>query len=73
MTPAAEHEFYGRPENQIPQGPPRRHKEPMTDPISVRFSPDVLEQCRAAAQVDDRSVSWWIRRTVTRTLEAEHV
>ena len=50
MTPAEEHEFYGRPENQVPQGPPRRRMEPMTDPVPVRFPPDVLEQVRAAAK-----------------------
>ena len=44
----------------------------MTDPVPVRFPPDVLEQVRAAAEADDRSVSSWIRRSVTRTLDAEH-
>ena len=32
MTPTEEHEFYARPENQTPQGPPRRRKELMTVP-----------------------------------------
>ena len=73
MTPAEEHEFYGRPENQIPQGPPRRRKEPMTDPVPVRFPPDVLEQVRAAAEADDRSLSSWIRRAVIRTLAAKQI
>lgn len=73
MTPAEEHEFYGRPENQVPQGPPRRRKEPLSDPVPVRFPPDVLEQVRAAADADDRSVSSWIRRAVTRTLAAEQI
>ena len=65
------HEFYGRPENQIPQGPPRRRREPMTDPAPVRFPPDVLEQVKAAAAADDRSVSSWIRRAITRSLQAD--
>ena len=26
LTLAEEHEFYNRPENQIPQGPPRRRR-----------------------------------------------
>ena len=73
LTPAEEHEFYNRPENQIPQGPPRRRKGPMADAVPVRFPPDVLEQVRAAAEADDRSVSSWIRRAVTRTLEAEQI
>ena len=72
MTPDEEHKVYGRPENQIPQGPPRRRREPMTDPVPVRFPPDVLEQVKAAAEADDRSVSSWIRRVVTRTLEEEY-
>ena len=33
MTPDEEYEFYRRPENQIPQGPPRRRKEPPPNPI----------------------------------------
>ena len=45
----------------------------MADPVPVRFPPDVLEQVRAAAEADDRSVSSWIRRAVTRTLEAEQI
>ena len=72
MTPDEEHEFYSRPETQIPQGPPRRRGEPMTDPVPVRFPADVLEQVRAAAEADDRSVSSWIRRAVTRTLGADY-
>lgn len=71
MTPAEEHEFYARPENQVPQGPPRRRKAPMTAPIPVRFPPDVLDRARAAAEADDRSLSSWIRRAVTSALEAE--
>ena len=34
MTPATEHEFYGRPENQMPQGPPRRRPRPDDQPPS---------------------------------------
>lgn len=37
MTSEEEHEFYGRPENQLPQGPARRRKQRMTDPVPVRF------------------------------------
>ena len=32
MTPEEEHEFYGRPENQLPQGPAQRRKQRLTDP-----------------------------------------
>ena len=52
MSQREGHEFYGRPENQIPQGPPRRRREPMPDPVPVRFPPDVLEQVKAAAEAD---------------------
>ena len=72
MTTEEEHEFYSRPENQVPEGPARRRKERMTDPVAVRFPPQMLEQVKAAAAADDRSVSSWIRRAVDRTLEAEH-
>ena len=83
MTPEEEHEFYGRPENQVPQGPGRRRKPRMTDPVPVRFPPEMLERVKAAADADDRSVSsWirraddrsvssWIRRAVDRTLQSE--
>ena len=43
MTPEAENEFYDRPENQVPQGPARRREQRMTDPVPVRFSPELLE------------------------------
>ena len=39
MAPEEEHGFYGRPENQLPQGPARRRKQRMTDPVPVRFPP----------------------------------
>lgn len=71
MTPEEEYEFYSRPENQVPQGPARRRKQRLTDPVPVRFPPEMLEEVRAAAAADDRSVSSWIRRAVGRTLQAE--
>ena len=72
MTPEEEHEFYSRPENQVPEGPPRRRRQRMTDPVPVRFPPQMLERVKVAAEADDRSVSSWIRRAVDRTLQAEH-
>ena len=71
MTPEEEHEFYSRPENQEPQGPARRRRQRMTDPVPVRLPPEMLERVKAAADADDRSVSSWIRRAVDRTLQAE--
>ena len=59
MTPDEEFEFYARPENQQPQGPGRRR---LTATVPVRFPADLLEQVRAAAAAEDRSVSSWIRR-----------
>lgn len=70
MTPEEEHEFYRRPENQAPQGPARRRRQRMTDPVPVRFPPELLERVKAAADADDRSVSSWIRRTAIRILRA---
>ena len=72
MTPEEEHELYSRPENQVPEGSPRRRRQRMTDPVPVRFPPQTLERVKAAAEADDRSVSSWIRRAVDRTLQAEH-
>lgn len=65
MTPDEEYEFYARPENQQPQGPGRRR---LTATVPVRFPPELLEQVRAAAAADDRSVSSWIRRAVEHEL-----
>ena len=61
MTPEEEFEFYARPENQQPQGPGRRR---LTATVPVRFPADLLEQVRARAAAEDRSVSSWIRRAV---------
>ena len=65
MTPDEEYEFYARPENQQPQGPGRRR---LTATVPVRFPPESLEQVRAAAAADDRSISSWIRRAVENEL-----
>ena len=65
MTPDEEYEFYARPENQEPRGPGRRR---LSATVPVRFSAELLEQVRAAAAADDRSVSSWIRRAVEHEL-----
>jgi predicted HicB family RNase H-like nuclease len=66
MTPDQEHDFYARPENQEPQGPPIRRR--MSVPIPVRLPPELLERVRKAAEDDDRSISAWIRRAVEHEL-----
>ena len=71
MTPQEEHAFYSDPENLTPQGPARRRKQRLTELVPVRFPPDVLEQVKAAAEADDRSVSSWIRRAVSRELQVD--
>lgn len=68
MTPDEEYEFYARPENQQPQGPPRRRRSRLSAPVPVRFPPELLEEVRRAADADDRSVSAWIRRAVEHEL-----
>ena len=68
MTPDAEFEFYADPENQAPQGPPRRRSRGLTELVPVRFPPDVLTEIRRRATGEDRSVSSWIRRAVEREL-----
>jgi predicted HicB family RNase H-like nuclease len=64
-SPDDEYDFYSQLENQEPQGPGRRR---LTATVPVRFSPELLEQVRAAAAVDDRCVSSWIRRAVEHEL-----
>jgi hypothetical protein len=68
MTPDEEYEFYGRPENQEPQGPARRRSK-LTELVPVRFPPETLAEVRRRAGDDDRSVSSWIRRAVEHELE----
>lgn len=68
MTPEQEYEFYADPANQAPQGPPRRRAR-LTDPVPVRFPPELLDEIRRRAQADDRSVSSWIRRAVEHELD----
>lgn len=67
MTPDEEYEFYFQPENQAPQGPPRRRSR-LTAMVPVRFPPELLEEIRRRADADDRSVSSWIRRAVEHEL-----
>lgn len=69
MSPDEEYEFYADPANQVPQGPPRRRKPRLSEPIPVRFSPDQLAAIKARAEADDRSVSAWIRRAVAHELD----
>ncbi len=69
MTPDEEYDFYAQPENQEPQGPPRRRRARLTDPIPVRFPPELLKEIRQRAGDDDRSVSSWIRRAVEHELQ----
>jgi len=68
MTPDEEYGFYGRPENQEPQGPARRRSK-LTEMVPVRFPPATLAEVRRRADEDDRSVSSWIRRAVEHELE----
>lgn len=70
MNPDEEYEFYARPENQVPQGPPRRRSR-MTEPVPVRFPPATLDEVRRRAEADDRSVSSWIRRAVEHELKKQ--
>ena len=68
MTPDEEYDYYARPENQVPQGPPVRRRARMSDPIPVRLPPELLERVRKAAEDDDRSMSAWIRRAIEHEL-----
>lgn len=69
MTPEQEYQFYARPENQEPQGPPRRRwTSRLSAMVPVRFPPELLEEVRRRAAADDRSLSSWIRRAVEHQL-----
>jgi predicted HicB family RNase H-like nuclease len=69
MPPDEEHEFYARSENQEPAGPPRRRRARLGAPVPVRFPEDLLDEVRARAAADDRSISSWIRRAVEHELQ----
>lgn len=69
MTPDEEYDFYAQPENQVPQGPPRRRTSRLSEAIPVRFPPELAEEIRRRAIDDDRSVSSWIRRAVEHELQ----
>lgn len=71
MTATEEHAFYQQPENQEPQGPPRRRSRELTEMVPVRFPPGLLEEIRRRAHDDDRSVSSWIRRAVEHELDQQ--
>lgn len=68
MTRQEEHDFYAKPENQEPQGPPRRRRSRLSELVPVRFPPETLYEIRRRAEEDDRSVSSWIRRAVEHEL-----
>jgi predicted HicB family RNase H-like nuclease len=71
MTRDEEYEFYTKPENQEPQGPPRRRRSKLTELVPVRFPPETLREIRQRAGEDDRSVSSWIRQAVEHELHEE--
>lgn len=71
MTPDEEHAFYANPDNQQPQGPPRRRSRGLTELVPVRFPPDLLAEVRRRAEADDRSVSSWIRQAVEHELRQQ--
>ena len=68
FSPEEEHAFYAQPENQEPQGPPRRRKSRLSAMVPVRLPPELLEEVRQRAGADERSVSSWIRRAVEHEL-----
>ncbi len=68
MSPEEGRAFYAKPENQEPQGPPRRRKVRLSATIPVRVPPELLAEIRQRADADDRSVSSWIRRAVEHEL-----
>lgn len=69
MSADQEYRFYNLPENQEPQGPPRkRHTSRLSAMVPVRFPPELLDEVRRRAAADDRSLSSWIRRAVEHQL-----
>ena len=71
MSRQQEHDFYAQPENQEPQGAPRRRRPKLTELVPVRFPAETLDEIRRRAGEDDRSVSSWISRAVEHELKEE--
>ena len=71
MTRAEEVELYAKPENQEPQGAPRRRRSKLTEMVPVRFAPETFEEVRRRAGDHDRTVSSWMRRAVEHELEQQ--
>jgi len=46
MTPEQEYDYYAQPDNQQPQGPPRRRQSRLSERVPVRFTPELLDQIR---------------------------
>ena len=69
VTPDEEYDFYAKPENQEPQGSPRRRRASrLTSMVPVRFPPEMLDEIRRRAEAEHRSVSSWIRCAAEREL-----
>ena len=68
MTPEQEYDYYAQPDNQHPQGPPRRRQSRLSEMVPVRFPPELLDEIRRRAEADDRSLSSWIRRAAEHEL-----
>lgn len=68
MTPQQEYDYYADPDNQQPQGPPRRRLSRLSEMVPVRFPTELLDEIRRRAKVDDRSLSSWIRRAAEHEL-----
>lgn len=67
-TPEQEYDYYADPDNQQPQGPPRRRQSRLSEMVPVRFPPELLDEIRRRAKADGRSLSSWIRRAAEREL-----
>ena len=68
-TPEQEYDYYAEPDNQQPQGPPRRRQARLSEMVPVRFPPELLDRIRRRAEADDRSLSAWIRRAAEHELD----
>ena len=72
MTDRAAYEYYLDPAHLEVTGPARKHpKDELTEFLTVRLSPSMLSQVKAAAEQEGRTAGSWVRQVIRLELMAD--